>query len=146
MSADVAAGRLLAGLNPIRQPGTYMFSSAAADADIDTRDCVCVMREAEGLSLITAVSQVPAGAHASDYRAAWITLAVDSALEDMGLTAAVSRCLAEQLISCNIVAGVRHDHLFVPVADAQQSMLLLEALQREAREDLTRDNVGAATP
>jgi len=43
-----------------------------------------------------------------------ITLMVHSALDSVGLTAAVTRQLADEGISCNVVAGYFHDHLFVP--------------------------------
>ena len=33
-------------------------------------------------------------------------------------------------ISCNVVAGVHHDHLFVPVEQARQAMDALHALSR----------------
>jgi hypothetical protein len=136
---DSAAGptrisRLLVRLRPVCNPGTYVFATADCNAVIDTRDCLCVMHEAEGLSIIAELAHLPDGVRASDYRAAWITLTVDSQLEDIGLTAAVSRCLAHANISCNIIAGIRHDHLFVPMAAARRVMALLEGLQREAQD------------
>jgi hypothetical protein len=45
--------------------------------------------------------------------AARITLRVSSALEEIGLTAAGSRVLAEARISCSMVAGAAHGRLFV---------------------------------
>lgn len=62
-------------------------------------------------------------------RAAWITLTVHSDLAAVGLTAAFSRVLAEAGISCNVVAGVRHDHIFVPVERAADAMAALRRLQ-----------------
>lgn len=50
-----------------------------------------------------------------------MTLQVYSALEGVGLTAAVSQTLAEHDIPCNIVAAFQHDHVFVPSA-----LLILE--------------------
>ena len=59
---------------------------------------------------------------------AWITLTVHSSLEGVGLTAAVSRALAEADISCNVVAAFHHDHLFVPLKDADRAMKVLRTL------------------
>ena len=49
---------------------------------------------------------------------AWLTLSIQSSLEAVGLTAAVSARLAERDIACNVLAGYHHDHLLVPVARA----------------------------
>ena len=70
-----------------------------------------------------------------DYVAGWITLRVHSALEAVGLTAAVSAALAREGVSCNVVAGFYHDHLFVPHDSAAQAVRLLEdlALRAHAR-------------
>ncbi|MCD7100333.1 ACT domain-containing protein [Stenotrophomonas sp. MMGLT7] len=48
------------------------------------------------------------------------------------MTAAFSGALAQAAIGCNVVAGVHHDHLFVPVQQARQAMGVLHALQRSA--------------
>jgi hypothetical protein len=42
-----------------------------------------------------------------------ITLRVSSALEEISLTAAASRVLADAGISCNVIVGAAHDHLLV---------------------------------
>ena len=52
---------------------------------------------------------------------------MDSTLEQVGLTALFSRALADAGISCNVLAGVHHDHLLVPADRAD------EALERAAR-------------
>ncbi len=62
-------------------------------------------------------------------RAAWITLTVHSALEAFGLTAAFAKALADEQISSNVVAAAFHDHIFVPVADADRTMAALKKLQ-----------------
>jgi hypothetical protein len=50
----------------------------------------------------------------------------------VGLTAAFSTALGQAGISCNVVAGIHHDHVFVPVEQAQMAMDVLDALQRSA--------------
>jgi hypothetical protein len=62
-----------------------------------------------------------------------ITLRVRSALDAVGLTAAVSTELAANGISCNIVAGYYHDHLFVPEDDADYAVALLRELSARSR-------------
>ena len=46
----------------------------------------------------------------------------------MGLTAAVSTALAGAAISCNVLAGFHHDHLFVPADRADEALDVLLAL------------------
>jgi uncharacterized protein len=62
----------------------------------------------------------------------WITLTVNSSLDGVGLTAAVSQALAEQGIPCNVVAAAHHDHLFVPERRAEETVLILESLAKRA--------------
>ena len=59
-----------------------------------------------------------------DYVAARITLRVGSALTDVGLTALFSRTLAESGISCSVIAGGAHDHLFVDCDQAARARAL----------------------
>ena len=59
-----------------------------------------------------------------------ITLRVRSRLDAVGLTAVVSSQLAKAGISCNVVAGYFHDHLFVPVERAAEALELLHQVSR----------------
>jgi uncharacterized protein len=53
-------------------------------------------------------------------------------LEAVELTAAVSRALADAGLSCNVIAGFHHDHLFVPYEHADQAVAVLESLARRS--------------
>ena len=55
-------------------------------------------------------------------------MTVASALDAVGFTAAFSGALAEAGIACNVVAGARHDHLFVPWEQAEAAMAVLSRL------------------
>jgi hypothetical protein len=67
------------------------------------------------------------------FRCAWITLNVHSDLNAVGLTAAFAKALGDAGISCNVVAGAYHDHIFVPVESAQRAMAAIRNLQETSR-------------
>ena len=86
------------------------------------------VREAEGLTVVLPRVEADSLGLSYDFVAAWITLQVHSSLEAIGLTAAVSAALTEAKISCNVLAGFHHDHLLVPVADAERALEILHEL------------------
>jgi hypothetical protein len=86
-----------------------------------------LIREDEGVTLILTRADADQAGLAYDYIAARITLRVNSALTATGLTALFSRTLADAEISCNVIAGRAHDHLFV---DWDQRTQALEKLTR----------------
>ena len=86
------------------------------------------MQEAEGLTLVLPRETADAHGLSYDYVAAWITLQVHSSLAAVGLTASFSAALAQAGISCNVVAGFHHDHLFVPSERAERALSTLRAL------------------
>jgi hypothetical protein len=65
-----------------------------------------------------------------NYVAAWITLNVHSALESVGLTAAFSTALTQHNISCNVIAGFYHDHIFVDAKDATKAIEVITNLSK----------------
>jgi hypothetical protein len=60
-----------------------------------------------------------------------ITLNVHSSLEAVGLTAAVSKKLAERDISANVVAAYYHDHIFVQSSKADAALAALKEFLSE---------------
>jgi hypothetical protein len=69
---------------------------------------------------------------AASLELAWITLNVNSDLAAVGLTAAFSTSLGQAGISCNVVAGLHHDHLIVPVQQADLALQVLKKCQQDA--------------
>ncbi len=123
---------LLANMAPTLNPGTYAFVIAPTDVQIPQDEVIASVREPEGLSLVIAESLARNLNLPVAYSAAWITLAVHSDLAAVGLTAAFSSALGQAGISCNVVAGTHHDHLFVPVEHARHAMEILTELQASA--------------
>lgn len=126
--SDLSA--LLRHMRPELNPGRYVFVALPPATALDTALVVASIREPEGLSVILEEKNAAALGLPAVFAAAWITLTVHSDLAAVGLTAAVSQALGQAGISCNVVAGVHHDHLFVPVEQAQRAMDALHALQR----------------
>lgn len=85
--------------------------------------------EEEGVTAVVAVEDVVGSVPA--FVAGWLTLGVHSDLEAVGLTAAVSSCLAARGIACNVLAGRRHDHLLVPEGDVDRTIEALNELARQ---------------
>lgn len=90
-------------------------------------------REQEGWSAILLANDARNFGLKSDQLFRMIRLGVDSALDGVGLTAAVSTALAEIGVACNVVAALHHDYLFVPAADADRAIHRLELLSANAR-------------
>ncbi len=109
---------MLAGMAPALHPDPWRFVLIEGEAP---QNAFALIREDEGVTAIVAgAGHGPAFAR--------ITLMVHSALEGVGLTAAVSGALAAAGIACNIVAGFHHDHLFVPWDQRDEALALLRRL------------------
>jgi hypothetical protein len=109
-----------------------VFSSLPSDATIDLQLVDAFIREPEGLTVVLGEADAIRLGLPIAFRAAWLTLGVTSDLEAVGLTAAFSAALAQAGISCNVMAGVGHDHLFVPLDKADAAMAVLLELQQGA--------------
>ena len=114
-------------LAPVRRPGAFVFVTVDAGEPVPAQAQAAVLEE-EGRTLVLAREEADRRGLAYDYVAAWITLTVDSTLDEVGLTAAFSARLAEAGISCNVLAGVQHDHLLVPEDRADDAMACLRSL------------------
>ena len=120
---------LLKTLEPVLSPGVFVFASVKEGHSIDPSVVVASIREPEGLSVVTSETDAEFAGLNVLFRCAWVTLTVNSALDAVGLTAAFASALGRAGISCNVVAGAYHDHIFVPLESAQTAMQVLLQLQ-----------------
>lgn len=109
---------MLAGMAPVLDGRGWAFVVVAGEPPADA---FALIREDEGLTAIVADAS---GAFAR------ITLMVHSALDGVGLTAAVAGALARAGIACNVVAGFHHDHLFVPWLRRDEALAVLQRLSQ----------------
>jgi uncharacterized protein len=114
---------MIAGMSPRLVPGVFVFRTvAAADVARLLPQARAMFREDEGISLV-----LP-GEAGDPLAMRQITLDVQSALDGVGLTAAVAAALAAEGIPCNMIAAHHHDHVFVPAGEAERAVEVLLAL------------------
>ena len=120
---------MVAQMSPRLDDQPYCFLIITPDiAPTALGAAIGTFREDEGVTAI--VPEVTARELGDESPAfARITLQVNSDLEGVGLTAAVSGALAEAGIACNMVAAFHHDHAFVPLARAEEALVTLQLLQ-----------------
>ena len=136
VSGETDLSKLIGSMQPFLSEPEYVFAS------IDNGNLAFVAKllaqleplgtfyEKEGLTVI--VLKINADALGIPYQGVFkcITLNIHSSLEAIGLTASVSCALASEGISANVVAAFYHDHIFVPIAKANQALSCLLKLVR----------------
>jgi hypothetical protein len=128
MSGETSLALLLKNMQPQLNDGEYVFCSVEAPHSINIADVLCFFREKEGVTVVISRELADQLELAYSFTASWITLSIHSALEAVGLTAAVSKALADENISCNVVAAYYHDHIFIAKKDAATAMDVLRRL------------------
>jgi hypothetical protein len=118
--------RLLADLSVHRRPGRWCFVTGLEIPD--DVSVVATIVEEEGMTAVLSEGDAERLGLRPDFVAAWLTLEVRSALDGVGLTAAVAGALAAEDIPCNVLAAYHHDHLLVPVDQADRAMAVLAEL------------------
>jgi len=120
--------KLCASLNPVMALPIYVFCSFPDFMLPDGLATFCTVREREGMTAVVEQSDAQRLRLPYTYESRLITLMVHSSLEAVGFIAVISRELAQARIPCNAIAGYCHDHIFVPVERAEESMTLLKAI------------------
>jgi uncharacterized protein len=128
MSGETDLKTLLKSMNPTLHEGSYVFCTLENYSFIDPKELVLIFKESEGTTIIVRQETADKLKLKYDFIAAWITLMIHSSLDSVGLTATFSAALASEEISCNVIAGYFHDHLFVDFEDAEKAMRVLHSI------------------
>lgn len=116
---------MIAGMAPDLSETVWHFCTRH---EADPAGALAVFEESEGRSLILSEDQAQARGYDLGQPMAQITLTVHSALDGVGLTAAVAGALAAADIPCNMVAAFHHDYAFVPWEMRARAMEVLHQL------------------
>lgn len=130
MSGEKNLEKLLKSMKPQHNLGDYVFCKVESLENLNLNEVEMFFKEKEAITLI--LKKETAEQLNLEYSVvmSWITLTVHSSLEAVGLTAAFSKALSENAISCNVVAAFYHDHIFVNTKDAEEAMKVLNAFSR----------------
>ncbi|HEY8318685.1 MAG TPA: ACT domain-containing protein [Amnibacterium sp.] len=126
MSGERDLAALLRGARPLLAHPAVVLASVADPVGLPA---LATVVEDEGVTVVLRQQDAEERGIPFDWVGAWITLRVHSALDAVGLTGAVSAALAEAGISCNMLAGLHHDHLLVPADRAADALALLASLR-----------------
>ena len=110
-------------------PGEFVYVLADTVPHAEVHASI---RESEGVSYVLERDDADRLGLSYDFVAGWISLTVHSALEAVGLTAAVSAAFTKQGISCNVIAGLFHDHVLVPIARVDEAMAVIAKLAKDS--------------
>lgn len=130
MAGETNLLQLLKGLTPKLNAGDFVFCTVKDLRKINRNDTICEFKETEGTTIVIEKEKADALNLNYTYIAAWITLSIHSSLDAVGLTAVFSTALAKHNISCNVIAGYYHDHIFVDKKDANTAISVLTALSK----------------
>lgn len=114
-------------INPILAHEKYYFVSTH-----EIIENVCAsFKEQEGTTYILKEENIPSG---STFKTsgpfALVTLSVYSDLTAVGFLATITKALAQEHISANVISAYYHDYLFIPWNERQHAMGILITLQK----------------
>tara|TARA_Y100000741_G_scaffold266596_1_gene206961 strand:+ start:822 stop:1220 length:399 start_codon:yes stop_codon:yes gene_type:complete len=132
MSGEVQIDTLLKNIDPEINLGEYVFCSVYNLKNINFKDIVVYIKEKEGFTLVMEKNKAISLGLDFEFISSWITLNVHSSLNAVGFNSIISNSLSKNNISCNVIAGFYHDHLFVNKNDAKRAINILKNLSRNS--------------
>lgn len=133
MAGESRLDILIQNMRPRLNKGDYVFVIKPTSIQIPFADIIMLFQEKEGTTLILEQQKADDLGLTYEFVSAWITIDVHSSLEAVGLTAAISNALAENNISCNMIAAYFHDHIFIAKSDGEKAKKVLIELSRNLK-------------
>ena len=126
---------MLAGMTPVLKRGSFVFCTTNDPALVEQARVAALswFREDEGFALILELEVAASLGFDVTMPMSRIVFEVFSALDGVGLTAAISTALASDDIPCNVVSAYHHDNVFVPVSMADRATHILQLIQMQAQ-------------
>jgi hypothetical protein len=129
--AETDLHAMLPKLRAVQRPGRFAIVgplSAGKLASAQLSELEAVVLEDEGWTAVARTELCEKIDWPVGLVFAWLTLDVHSSLSSVGLTAKVTAALAEIDVPANMIAAYHHDHILVPLPEAEKAIACIERL------------------
>ena len=130
-SGELDLSVILANLSPQLSNEDYVFISLnnCSINRVNRLDPIATIQEKEGTTLVITAERALSYNLEYDTVFKCITLGAHSSLKSVGLINAISKCLSDNEIPCNVFSGYFHDHLFIQNDLCKRAMELLQDIK-----------------